>query len=516
MRKPYFIWVLSLFALSLIRAQNSDEIKEVTQLLIKVENTQNNNGSKALDYLDQAFIFEKNLPDSILTKLYYTAAKLYLSQSAYDLSLNYYNSALNLQKRSKSDSQYVTLKDIGTIYYRTGDEQKAKKYWSEALAGFEKSNNPKIYLLYNNFAVLEEKKGNLNEAKQIYQEALNSSVKLNDTKGKIMAFQNLGAVNYNLKDYQQALDYFFKTKALAKLADEKFDLAQTYYNIAFTYNNSTIENKDSALYYLNLAYNLSENGKYLAIQKSSAEEFIKIYEREKKYELANFYLHTANRINDEELKKITQNQISQIEFKYQQKLKEEDALIRQKKRNWIYFVSFSFLLLGCIILFLIYKLQKSKFIRSKLQNELLLKKLEEKNKEITQKSIEVLHTNEILDSTHKKLNDLKEKTQLKTQINPIIKELKNSQKGFNLEEFEKVFKETQSEFYKKLVAENPNLTRNERNLCAFLRLNLSTKDISAISGQSQNSINIARHRLRKKMRIDDQQKLINYLIRLWE
>jgi DNA-binding CsgD family transcriptional regulator len=61
------------------------------------------------------------------------------------------------------------------------------------------------------------------------------------------------------------------------------------------------------------------------------------------------------------------------------------------------------------------------------------------------------------------------------------------------------------EFYEKLQSKFPDLTTNERKLCAFLRLNMTTKEISAITNQSLNSIEMARHRLRKKLNIDNSQ-----------
>ena len=58
------------------------------------------------------------------------------------------------------------------------------------------------------------------------------------------------------------------------------------------------------------------------------------------------------------------------------------------------------------------------------------------------------------------------------------------------------------------------LLRNEKKLCAFLRLNMTTKEISAITYQSVNSITVARSRLRKKLGIDKDENLIAYLEKL--
>ena len=58
----------------------------------------------------------------------------------------------------------------------------------------------------------------------------------------------------------------------------------------------------------------------------------------------------------------------------------------------------------------------------------------------------------------------------------------------------------------------PNLTPNEQRLCAFLKLNMSTKDISELTGQTINAIEMARYRLRKKLHISGKdENLITFL-----
>lgn len=58
-----------------------------------------------------------------------------------------------------------------------------------------------------------------------------------------------------------------------------------------------------------------------------------------------------------------------------------------------------------------------------------------------------------------------------------------------------------SAFFQKLIQEHPDLTINERRLCALLNMNMTTKEISEITRQSIHSINIARGRLRSKLGI---------------
>jgi hypothetical protein len=75
------------------------------------------------------------------------------------------------------------------------------------------------------------------------------------------------------------------------------------------------------------------------------------------------------------------------------------------------------------------------------------------------------------------------------------------QKGKIWEEFEIRFSKTHAGFFEKLMHSFPELTLNERRLCAFLRLDMTTKEVSTITGQSIRAIEIARTRLRKKLNL---------------
>ena len=58
----------------------------------------------------------------------------------------------------------------------------------------------------------------------------------------------------------------------------------------------------------------------------------------------------------------------------------------------------------------------------------------------------------------------------------------------------------------------PDLSPSEQRLCAFLRLNMSTKEISELTGQRISSLETARYRLRKKLGITNSHiNLITFL-----
>lgn len=125
----------------------------------------------------------------------------------------------------------------------------------------------------------------------------------------------------------------------------------------------------------------------------------------------------------------------------------------------------------------------------------------------------MLRTSEIIELTHKELNEFKSKSNTVNDrmLSQIITELRKGTQVFNKREFEKILIETDSEFYKKLLQRFPDLTKNEIRLCAFMKMNLSSKEISAITQQSPHSIVVARSRLRKKLKIDENHSLVSFL-----
>jgi DNA-binding response OmpR family regulator len=82
------------------------------------------------------------------------------------------------------------------------------------------------------------------------------------------------------------------------------------------------------------------------------------------------------------------------------------------------------------------------------------------------------------------------------------------------EELELHYNQMNEPFYRNLLSQFPKLTKNELRLCAYLHLNLSTKDISKLTFQTTRSIEIARTRLRKKLGLKGSAEDLNsFLVR---
>ncbi len=110
-------------------------------------------------------------------------------------------------------------------------------------------------------------------------------------------------------------------------------------------------------------------------------------------------------------------------------------------------------------------------------------------------------------------SDLKNNDKVE-KIEDIIRSIDQDTANNLWNEFEMRYMEVHKDFHQKLTTNYPHLTANERKLCAFMVLNMSTKDISSITYQSEHSIKIARYRLRKKLGLEKNENLNSFLHKL--
>jgi DNA-binding CsgD family transcriptional regulator len=151
--------------------------------------------------------------------------------------------------------------------------------------------------------------------------------------------------------------------------------------------------------------------------------------------------------------------------------------------------------------------------RNKLQTE-----LEGKNRELTFNVMALMKKNEVLSEIARKLMDVEieaVRDETKSAIRKIARDLQKTSDDEVWREFEVRFKQVHGDFYEKLLQMYPDLSPNEQKLCAFLRLNLSTKEISELTGQRTSTLEIARSRLRKKLGITNKQvNLVSFLAKM--
>ncbi|SHE58271.1 Y_Y_Y domain-containing protein [Psychroflexus salarius] len=149
----------------------------------------------------------------------------------------------------------------------------------------------------------------------------------------------------------------------------------------------------------------------------------------------------------------------------------------------------------------------------RIKNEKLEQDIENKNRELAISTMSLIKKNEFLASIKKDLKEVKAKKgkQLDHVLKTINKNLNNSD---DWSFFEEAFNNADKDFLKKIKSKHPSLTPNDLRLCAYLRLNLSSKEIAPLFNISTRSVEVKRYRLRKKMNLDRNDSLTNYILEL--
>ncbi|MFI8379013.1 triple tyrosine motif-containing protein [Leeuwenhoekiella sp. NPDC079379] len=144
-----------------------------------------------------------------------------------------------------------------------------------------------------------------------------------------------------------------------------------------------------------------------------------------------------------------------------------------------------------------------------LENEKLVQDVESKNRELAASTMSIVKKNELLNAIKKELMPSSDEGDMKSVIKIIDKNL-NPKKDWEF--FSQAFNNADKDFLKKIKAKHAKLTPNDLKLCAYLRLNLSSKEIAPLLNISVRSVEIKRYRLRKKMDLDHEDGLVEYIL----
>jgi CheY-like chemotaxis protein/DNA-binding CsgD family transcriptional regulator len=142
--------------------------------------------------------------------------------------------------------------------------------------------------------------------------------------------------------------------------------------------------------------------------------------------------------------------------------------------------------------------------------------LESQKRESAVMSIQSVQNEEFRHKCITELNQLKvqhksnpEKTE--ENIEKVIRNLNSDLSTSSWNQIEKRIKDTDKQFFKSIGEKHPNLTPAELKLSLYLRMNLSTKEISGLTFQTYDSVRIARTRLRKKLNLNNDDNLVGYI-----
>ncbi|MEA3287005.1 MAG: two-component regulator propeller domain-containing protein [Candidatus Marinimicrobia bacterium] len=151
--------------------------------------------------------------------------------------------------------------------------------------------------------------------------------------------------------------------------------------------------------------------------------------------------------------------------------------------------------------------------RQKVETEKMQLKVDHLKRELVSKSICATEKQEIMNNLFKELKDIQkmDANEMRKRFNGVVRYFKNlfiSDQDWD--EFEKWFTEVHPDFFENLRQNHSELSQREVKVCALLRLNLSSKEIANLLNVQLNTVEIYRHRIRKKIGLTQKVNLSHY------
>jgi DNA-binding CsgD family transcriptional regulator len=208
-------------------------------------------------------------------------------------------------------------------------------------------------------------------------------------------------------------------------------------------------------------------------------------------------------LSDSIQNQLTSREVNRLQLQYDFE-KAEQLREQEKKQTRDRYIATIVILGAClIVVILIAILIRLKARQTELKRRNLVQDVEIKNKELTTNVMYLIRKNELINSVAERLLKVQANVQSENHkvVHDIILDLQKEADNDSWKEFELRFNQVHSDFYNNLRKLYPGLSPADEKLCAFLRLNMSSKEIAAITQQSIKSVEVARARLRKKLNL---------------
>jgi DNA-binding CsgD family transcriptional regulator len=162
-------------------------------------------------------------------------------------------------------------------------------------------------------------------------------------------------------------------------------------------------------------------------------------------------------------------------------------------------------------------LQDSQKEIERLKTEKLKSEIQGKNKELASATMHLINKNGFIVQTKSHLNSIIKKSknqEVKNEIKKIISSIeKNIAGDKEWEQFEMHFDEVHGDFMSRFKSRFPDLSPQEIKLSAYLRMNLSSKEIANLMNITIRGVEIARYRLRKKIQLERSENLQEFILK---
>ncbi len=486
---------------------------------------------------------------------------IYKTKSEYDDAIIAYKQALLLSEGYEDHLHTAQIfNNIGSVYFRIGEIEKALEYYNKALEiRQQKGDRHGMAGSFNNIANCKKRSGLYNEAIEYYEKALEINEDIGNIRYMAKNLMNIGTIYQQLEEYGKCLDYYKQSLVLKDSIGDKKGKSYTLGHIGAVH--FFIGEYDLSIDYYNRCIKLASALDYKSALKNCYFDLNRVYSALGDYKEALRYHKLYSAIKDSILDKEKYKAVIEVQTQYEteKKEKENELLkkdLRLKETNEQYllvkqrllFTIIIGLILIVIIAVILLRFKTRSLIHSRVIsekekkfNELELKnndrerqhledllfaeqqinnlqneKIEHRNRELSSMMLLMVNKNRILTEISEKLQEVKYLDESKqNKINNILSIIDgNKILDQDWEQFKKHFEDVHKGFFENLEKNYPGLTPHDVKLCAYLRINLNTKEIARMLNVTIAAVNKSRQRLKKRLGLDADQDLNEFISKL--
>ena len=462
----------------------------------------------------------------------------------YDQALQYDLEALAIiEKEGKQKLYGLVCNYIGIDHYRYHNYEEAILYFNRSIkARKERGDSIGIADCYNNLGMVYDDQGELDKAFATYQKALSIYDNLNELDGIAASYNNMAGIYYQKNDFPKVIEYMSKVLDIRRKDGDKELLSFSLLNTASLYYAIKDIEKSIELNLegLQLAKEVKAKSQKRRAYKGLSDAYLFMENYKKALEYRLLYEKVKDSIFEENKTKA----IAEMHTKYETEKKEiENQLLKteneKKTRYQIFLVSISAVLIALVLLLVYYlrlrshslkqqkelsqikltkKEQEIKHLQdmvvaekqiNQLQKENYEAALEHKNKQLMTSTACIVNKNEVLGKLKVEIkamkSDFKEKSEVLRFIN------NNIDMDTDWNKFKMDFEAAHPGFFDRLNASFPGLSDTYQKIAAFLRIGLSSQEIADMLFVSIASVNKNRQRLRKKLGLEANADLTQFL-----
>lgn len=462
------------------------------------------------EYLDKAFRYSEALRWRSLASAGYgkspehrqdyarnelELAKLYYRTGTFHKAFVHVNNAMDVYSEGRENKEHLECVNLlGALYYACRDYDRSSDYFRQCAKGAESIKDTSMLLLaLNNMAVYIYSQSDSVETKKLLLECAELCRQSGNTSFLSKVYINISLMSIRSKDFDAARRYLDAARPI--LTDVGENGQYYYYSAIIDYRQG---NLDAAIVSLHKAVDLYSLGEFGERRQACLELLQEIYAVRGDYENAYntlFNYYTASKQYDREGAVIELFKVQNEKLLNEQR--EEELSRKRALAVWLS-VSVFLLVLISVLAVMMYKRREYEIRRR--EQELAARKEIEELKQMQQYKTDCL-VNDTIENLNRLGARMKDE-ELQKELARICGDLKDTKKRDEWMEIKSFVPKFESDFYRNLIQAYPSLTLNERRLCVFLNMSLTTKEISDITRQSVQSINTARGRLRRKLGIN--------------